>query len=563
MSCLAEETQIQQNKSVFEKYVCSEDTAEEIAKAINNDKSIDDRSNIQFALLLNPTPTSSNEEYKYLLQFIRGENVKTMKFFCANDCQHYEAPREKKHTTLADVIYKEIRIQAAEINRGITKNKQKQKTTTKQKTDDDTKCIKITLMAFHYEKSKIKLSDSTVFQQVVESVCTKNNVSTEDCQNIVATRYLPINDKFVNIQVNFYMRLLETNVFAKQLLATREFFNAIYFFMKIHMPENKDKDVKYLKDKLEQSSCYDAAAYQDKIGNCYALSVLNMIRLNENFNTLIQNKVVAKREYLTQHGIDISNISNISNKELEKHNISYPTEWFINYDNDRDANKCPILIHGKTDDNYDEGGIADIQIFAPIVTDLGFKALLCTNIGFQYMHSSMVTVTQVGTRYKDTFNAGVLVDPNKNVSGPTLIYFNTKTYKQLTAEQIMELMTNLKIEFELLGALVYVGEQVPEVELYNHVIAGYKCKDRNEYRIHEQHGIDFHYDWTKGTDKPQTEKPDLLTKYNRSKDLKGTHMTNLSRVDPVFYVRTDLTPYMLTRITELVKSKTSRRVQSQ
>ena len=240
MSCLAEETQIQQNKSVFEKYVCNNNRALQIAQEINNDDDIENRTNIQFALLLNPTPTGHQNEYQYLLQFIRDEKLKTMELFCTipdgatPDCHHNTLDKNDKYT-LADVIYKQIQTQA------------------KQKTDDDAKCIKITLMAFHYEKSKIKLSDSTVFQQVVESVCTKNNVSTEDCQNIVATRYLPINDKFVNIQVNFYMRLLETNVFAKQLLATREFFNAIYFFMKIHMPENKDKDVKYLKDKLEQS----------------------------------------------------------------------------------------------------------------------------------------------------------------------------------------------------------------------------------------------------------------------------------------------------------------------
>lgn len=386
----------------------------------------------------------------------------------------------------------------------------------------------ITLLAFCYDKESVRMTSNEVYKNTIKTQCDRiirNDTITGqkarkcNINSFVYTKFLDIpGSEKVNVQVVFHTKY--PTELGLQSLAKKEFYYAIYYFLKIHeRPANMSESTKqkldeksdeeYIKGKIEISKCYEQAAYQGNYGNCYALSVLNMIRLNSNFKQLIDER----KQYVSKPSV--------------------PTQWYLGY-TDSNNMDCPIGIRykGKNGKIYvrpalphehklGDGGYPEYQILAPIMIDMNFRLWNKSSDALEHMTKNDYRVYKTGeTEWGNVTNVDEYTytsDSDKDL----IIYFDNMN-NNVSTEDIRKEFQDLI----LLGALFFSEGKSGNHD--NHVKAAYYCNTIKEYRIHEQHGIDFAYPWTllrKNTVKS------LLKKY--SYEYPGRPIIN-ANISPIF-----------------------------
>lgn len=238
--------------------------------------------------------------------------------------------------------------------------------------------------------------------------------------------------------------------------------------------KKKDKQLEIYKARIDALPyCYGDGIAQGNHGSCYMNSVLNSIRLHDRFFELFNSKAnIIKKTY--------------ANEDEQTWNLTYAdmtrvaVYYFVDKKNDKYIDWCPV--GGKYFEEFE-------KIFK------GFNMnYIWFDYNYKYNSYDQEWKWEL-ERYGQSKNRQepiILVFRKFNVINNNLtvlmrIISRLRQKKLIGKNNITSVIGLLGTMFEGEGRSVYEG----------HAITGYFCTRTKQYRVHDQNGADFPFDWTR------------------------------------------------------------------
>ena len=372
-------------------------------------------------------------------------------------------------------------------------------------------------MAFHYDNSLVKefvdptLSDynkhmthEDLRPAVRNDVDAGAGAGKNTNFSIVTDMLDTATPGFINVLVKFnfiyYDHEIETSGRGSRELHSK--YSALNYFICFH-----DSECRTLSDHktslLEFKECYARAVAQGSFGTCYINSVLNLIRLSPPLFDLfkVHEGECAKFE---------------STKDGDKLFKEFLQEYIFkdNIYQSSILEKCAW------------GGVVE-GVIATFLEILNINTITITS-GPSKTKPSKINIFHYSFKSSLNSNKCVLVTP---VEPSPVTNYN----------------------YKLVGAFISIRLG----DASSHAIAGYYCPSLRQYRVHEQHGIDFEFDWRPFIGGPHKGNPKLsplIEQYRKRKLIIDPNATILNdvRMSFIYIVSVQQNPNQVVNVDDIV-----------